>query len=310
LHRKILSFVPYPSDVKYGRSLGFGFHPYMEGADGSNLSETDYDTIPADTTHGRLSAMSISVAIIGTDGIVLAADSRVTSKSYTVEMSLLHNAGKKLWVKRIGDKFSIGVASVANNAGFQHWLIDYYLNVEVKAKEDKLTDFDVFIFGFSSYIKQMVELYAKDMPDKFISRDAFDLGFTVVGYMGKEPQIHYLQSSHSFSPDIKHDYYVAGVPSIGDYWMMKLWKHLFDDKSDSPKPKVNTEILKRLAVMIVSETSKLNNSVGGRISMVVLRGDGTAEIIKQQEMDSIKKQIAIITGEKRLLESLSERQGY
>ncbi len=249
--------------------------------------------------------MSISVAIIGIDGIVLAADSRVTSKSANAEMVLYHNAGKKLSLRKISNELKIGIASVNDNKGFDEWLLDDYFNSQYKAVKDKISNFSDFVLSFSGFIKHMVELYVKDMPDKFVTREGFNLGYTIVGYKSQnDPQIHFLQSSHSFSPDIKRDYYIAGIPSIGDYWMMKMWRQLFGDKIDKPTPKIKVEILKKIAVMLISETSKLNNSVGGKISMVVLNSDGTAYRVNQQELKSIEKYTAIIMDEGRLLNSM------
>jgi 20S proteasome alpha/beta subunit len=152
----------------------------------------------------------------------------------------------------------------------------------------------------------MVEMYVKDMPEKFATREGFNLGFTIVGYYNGHPQIHYLQSSHSYSPDIKHDYYIAGIPSIGDYWIMKSWKHLFDDSLGEVKPKLSVKTLKTLTVMLINETAKLNGSVGGKINMLVICNDGTIHHVKQQELAEIKRRVMSIMDEKTLLEIMSK----
>jgi len=88
------------------------------------------------------------------------------------------------------------------------------------------------------------------------------LAFTVAGYDARhEPQIHFLSSDKSFSPDLIRDYVSSGIPFVCEYWMSKLWDKLFDGERPNSIPKVKVETLKRLTVMFIRETAKFTNSL-------------------------------------------------
>ena len=265
--------------------------------------------------------MSISIAIAGIDGIVLATDSRVTVKNENIGMLTYRDVGKKLWVLKKGEIVA-GLTTVSTNRGLQEWLVNHYINEELpslpnrrskdsKAEKEKpsfaIDSFDMLTLHFSNYLKGWINNYVTGMPQQFVSREGFTLGFTLAGYDAHhKPQIHFLHSDTSFSPDLKQDYVVSGIPFVCEYWMLKLWKNLFGGERSAPIPKAKMKTLKRLAVMLIRETAKFNSiAVGGKIQMIIIGKDGKLGQIGQREIRQIESHAAKITNEDAIFNSMA-----
>jgi len=89
------------------------------------------NSIFCDTIQSRReSSMSISIAIVGTDGIVLATDSRVKVTNENIGMLIYRDVGKKLWILKKGEIVA-GLTTVSTNRGLQEWLVSHYINEEL-----------------------------------------------------------------------------------------------------------------------------------------------------------------------------------
>ena len=94
---------------------------------------------------------------------------------------------------------------------------------------------------------------------------------------------------------------------IGEYYIQKVWHYLFEYKDNKCIPLKNTELLKKLATLILIETSKNNDSVSKNIIMNVITKKG-AKFIEKEEIDALKKEIKPITNDSALIKMLRERK--
>jgi len=247
--------------------------------------------------------MSIAIAIIGLDGIVLATDKRVTI-SNQVGMLKYRDIGSKLLMLSKRDRSLAGLAGVSNNRGLQDWILEAYRYRHLSDEDTNLDTFESMVQDFARFIVSEISQNISSMPERFIRRERFDLDFMLVGYNATDrAQIYRLDSDTSFTPDLKYDYWVSGWPMVAEYWMQKLWSHLFG-QSGNIRPKASIESLKKLAVMLILETHKYTEAVGETIEMMTVMAGNAIQTIDSGEIDAIKTDIVAITDEREVLRKL------
>ena len=246
--------------------------------------------------------MSISVSIIGNDGIVLATDSRVTIRSLPVLTH--HDTATKLW--DLGGV--VGLMTVNDNRGFSEWLVESYKKRQLtkeNMEKQQLNDFEGIALNFSYFLNQMFTQYVKDTPQQFLKSQGYELGFTIAGYDSSgDPKIQYLSSYDSFTPNLVDNYHVAGIPGVGDYWMARLHKHLFGVEAGLKVYKMGLQGLKVLATTIISETAQINEHVGGNIQMATINKDLGFLRIETVEVERINKDVEELTDERKIVKYL------
>ena len=205
--------------------------------------------------------MSIGLALIGTDGIVLATDSKLVINN---DGQIEERNCQKLWI----EDNSIGLMNASGDATLaESYRKHFYLhkatiiNWETKSFEEKVKI-------FSAFVRDEFKLYGgnKSLAKKY---DGYLLEFALVGYSGSSPKIAYMYSYDKripFYPRYSHYYYVLGIHNIAQYWITKFGLYNSDGM---PTQNVNT--LKNIAVMIINETSiHHKDSVGGKIQMAII----------------------------------------
>ncbi len=268
-----------------------------------------YDRIP---TYRRLyddgeSGMSLSIALRGTDGIVLVTDDRTTYTGGGIEKR--RDGSKKLW--EIGNRF--GLLSVNNNQGSASYLIeklvDTFEHPEKYFKEPYVAqiknecDIDVFADLCSTELNTICKPYS-------FSKEQLDLGnnlsfgFTVAGYTNvKTTKIVNLHSSQFFFSSVRKDYCIGGITVLGEYYMQKLWDKLFAYKDGICEPLCDVRLLKKLAVLILLETHRSHESVSDNINMRIITPEGIVSP-SFAEIKQLKSECDRITNVPKLLRML------
>jgi len=256
--------------------------------------------------------MSISIAIVGKDGIVLATDDRTTFVGGDIKKR--RDGAGKMWTFK--DRF--GLMSVNMNQGSSDYIVKsltdmlehpekYYVPSSYLTRIKELSNIDEFIEICSSHFNGLCKPYS-------FSKEQLDLGnnlsfgFTVTGYNDKGcKQIAYLHSAQSFFPMLKYDYCIGGTTFIGEHYMQKLWPYLFKFEDDVCIPLQNKDLLKKLATLIIIETSKNSEAVSDNVKMRVITNDGI-ETPNKDKIDQLKSECNEIAGEDKLMELLKQNK--
>jgi hypothetical protein len=255
------------------------------------------------------SGMSISIAIIGIDGIVLATDDRTVLTGSGIQKH--RDGSQKMWI--LQDRY--GGMSVNMNAGSSDWIIENFMDSlerperywdTDKLELMKIDDYRRLVSYSASYLMAMCKPFAFD-KEQMQSGSSFSFGFTLAGYQSTEPQIHWLHSSQLFFPSLRRDYCIGGISSVGEYYIQKLWGYLFENRDNMINPLKNKNILKRLAYLIGIETHKNNNGVSDNITLKVVASNGI-ESVNEAEIKDIKKEVNKITDDIKLMKLLSKEK--
>ena len=148
-------------------------------------------------------------------------------------------------------------------------------------------------------------MYVKDTPQQFMRSERYEIGFTIAGYNSDgDPELQYLSSYDSFTPNIMHNYYIAGIPGLGDYIMARLSPQLFGYENKKVKPLIGLDGIERLASIIISETKKVNEHVGGQIQMATVTRTSGFAFVSNTEVDKISMESSKLMDETKLIKKL------
>jgi 20S proteasome alpha/beta subunit len=262
-----------------------------------------YDTNIQDKVYGREDdiSMSISVALIGKDGIVLATDSRVCSITAGFGAQSHDDNCPKLW--NIGN---IGISVAGNLGGYEGILIeDFKKHINNSSK----LEYDKFVDDFVTFVKDKHEILMKQWGASLLKSGggitsllSFFFDFIIVGYDDKTPTIKHAALSQGIFltkyPECElRNYYTTGIWDIANYWMIRTRNYL---------PTMGINELKLLASYLVYE-SRYYNSVGGHIQMLTIQKDIGLKIIPQSEVAILGKQTEKLINKntKNLISSLN-----
>ncbi|MGB8706842.1 MAG: hypothetical protein WCD72_02675 [Dehalococcoidia bacterium] len=218
--------------------------------------------------------MTLLIAVMGIDGMVLAADSRgtfgdprgVTAQNDSIRKAFIltsHVAAIQAGSAELGAMILKQVQdALAKQPG-----IDGVGNVVKVVHDTARASYDAWFPG----LPQTAVL--NPQTGVFIGRP--DLTFIIGGYEKDQsenfvrPVIYQLNSALNFAPMI-HDYgfAVAGVPTYALYLLNRLCKS--DRKAQ--------EELAPLAVYAISETASQDGKVGGPIRVVIVKPTGAKEL--------------------------------
>lgn len=203
--------------------------------------------------------MTLAFALRGSDGLVLGADSRVSSPYHSSDTST-----KFLQVNREVGILTYGLAEVGylsinrlvdevnhfkNFSGESKKRIVHFTDIVTNAQRICKEEFDKFIPKIQ-----------KESPDIQPDDKSLETGFILGGYDGNETnqfKIVNLQSP-SFEPDYRQAIIAA------QWHISQFLEHHFY------YPEMNVEQLKKLASFMLIETETISASVGGRLNLATV----------------------------------------
>jgi 20S proteasome alpha/beta subunit len=204
--------------------------------------------------------MSLLVCLLGTDGLVLAADSRGTfgdPRGVTAQNDLI----KKLYLanERVG-------ILVAGAGDLGSTVVSGFLALPDTASLG-ITELTMALHRYArAQFGEWFERFSiKPAPSD--SRPARpDLNFMVAGFeLNYEPKIYRMSSSLDFAPMLHN--YGFGIDGVAQY-ALYLLNRLYD-------PKSVIEDLQCLAAYVITETASQDGKVGGAVQMATLAAGDT-----------------------------------
>jgi 20S proteasome alpha/beta subunit len=219
--------------------------------------------------------MSIAIALIGTDGIILATDSR----RLTIlggQISTHNDNYRKLWT--IGTNTAI--AGVGNIVGYESQLVEGF------QKQVKDTwDFTQIVEKFTQYVRAEWSKATEYTNIQILLSTQSIIEFIIIGYQDNIPKIkrvYWERTEQVIVPrniEVEHGSYVAGIPIIAEYRLKEL---------EAVLPSMNIEKLKRLATGLIRESAYFD-SIGGAVQMVSIQKDVGMKIISKDELLCIER---------------------
>jgi len=225
------------------------------------------------------SDMSIAIGLIGTDGIVLATDSRLSRQEGGATYH--EDNSQKLWALTE----TIGLMSTGYNSGYRHFLVDYIQEIilpqvrqEIIKTQKRDMSFIEVVDYCSQTIKEHVARYTKYYD---VLKAAGGMDFILAGYDINTPKLFSIDVYNvitPFVPSESYRYCVSGVKDIGIHWIQTIG---FNGMAPQP-----IEFLQKLAVTIILETAKVNDMVAEPIQLAIVDKEGYHD--KSIDVDGIK----------------------
>ena len=251
------------------------------------------DIMPSLDQGRRAQRMTVALFLPGTDGIVLATDSRVTA------------TGSTQWHSDTSNKLTVINESTAlvsvGSAEFAAWLSLYFREKELMRKEikDQASDLLGLVCTFSAFLKREHDFYAYNAYAKDSRTSYFALDFIFVGYQSHRPLVISTGTSSSCTPQVRNEdlpYHVAGITDVALYWLKKVEAEI--------KAGLPTDALAKLAGFVIQEAAKSDDRIGGEPNVGIVRDEKPVEILQHQEVDRLMKKVEDISGEKALVQLL------
>lgn len=257
--------------------------------------------------HREESAMSLVIGLIGTDGIVLATDSRLISEHN--ETSEILDNEKKLFI-------------IDNNIGLMFSSNDLALtkNLAKIAEQDVLLKTENKSLAFTDKINLVSEAfttkysyYAHNHPvQDMLTAGWFDIEFIFAGYsrLHEKPtpnMILLASSAKKANFVLNHKLHcISGVTQVANYWRIKLTNYIYKKEEGTEIPIQSTNVLQKVAVMIIDESSKASYKIGGPIQMKIIRPN-TVDEISSDDLEILREKIRkTVTNEHDIFEHLQE----
>jgi 20S proteasome alpha/beta subunit len=235
--------------------------------------------------------MTLLIALKGSDGMVLAADSRgtfgdprgVTAQNDSIRKAFIltsHVAAVQAGSAELGAMVLKQTQdAIAKQAG-----VDGIENVVAVLHQTSRASYDAWFPG----LPQTTMLN----PQTGLAIGRPDLTFIVGGYEKDQggnftrPVIYQLNSALNFAPMI-HDYgfAVAGIPTYALYLLNRLYEA--DRKAQ--------EELAPLAVYAISETASQDGKVGGPIRVIIVSPTGSKELTDVEVGNIVKRNLTKTT---------------
>jgi len=217
--------------------------------------------------------MSISISLIGSDGIVVATDSLRASFN---PRNIQQDYAQKLWLW----KDSLAIMIIGSNTRYSDWVMERFS----KTKLASLSDFEEIVDAFSKYAS---EDYLSHAIDKNRESPPEDIMIYVMAGYSKEGDAKIVQLDSSrpsmlFIPKPIESPHVLSFEATADYWLRKLTYKTWDTNS-----------LMRLAIFLINESSKTGGGmIGGNIQLAIIKRDkGLTRIIDTNITEQIRTEI-------------------
>ena len=142
--------------------------------------------------------MSLSVVLVGIDGIVVASDTRemITFGEITFPRDGVHK------IKVISD--SIVLSVIGNLAGYCNFLVTYFTSKELAQSLSGVDDIDSFVDAFSEWAGNKYRKATQGMSPVLLRSDSNLFEIVVVGYKGSEPRMYIIHNSATEPALIPH----------------------------------------------------------------------------------------------------------
>jgi len=213
--------------------------------------------------------LSLTLALKGKDGIVLAADSRIT-KGYTLDGPKTVDDSEK-FVRLNSDcgTSTYGLSDIGN-AGIAMLKDTISKSESIYDSIDKILDESMKIFS------RVSSKWSQDHSG--IMRRDRDVGFIIAGFERKykEFKIFNLQSPDFEPVGVKTGCLLAGQWHVAKFYVKRLFAE-----------NLPVDILKKLAVLLLNETMAVEKTVGGNINLASLTEKDGFTWISEDDVRSI-----------------------
>ncbi len=255
----------------------------------ANINHIYDDTIELLELHREDSTlMSIAIAIIGKDGIVLATDSCLTSQ-YPFEDGGTYPQHQNDFVKLWNVNNALGIAGVSNYAGYESRIVEIFQQVcKTQTYNELIEEFRTCMRDdiSQSFTLNLTVKEQRDMALKLL-KDQVDI--ILAGYNNGIPQLKHISWNLTTAKELPirnicGHYYIAGVPNIAHYWVRKVEKDL---------PSMNIRQLKRFITFLIIESTYFK-TIKEPIQMLTIEREIGVKSIDNGEIDRMVKEIKTI----------------
>ena len=217
--------------------------------------------------------MTLTVALLGRDGIVLASDSRAT---YGDPRDLTAQDDTQRKIHQIANCSGV---LVAGDGGVFETLLDLYKSTN--ADGSAVRDVKEVAEGIQGIFKETLTKWLAPTIQGVNAMQftaPVNIVLTLAGYAASgDPCLYSLHSSDWFVPRIvSAGFVLGGVPQYGLYLMMRLYER-----------ERSVEDLKHLSAYAIMETSSQDGKVGGPVQMSVIEPTGGYKEVQPEEVKQI-----------------------
>ena len=220
--------------------------------------------------------MSLAITLVGVDGIVMASDSREMAQAGGID----YHRDDVHKLQNLTER--IGVLSVGNYVGFANWLLHFFETVSLYKITYDSKDITELSDIFSQFLLARYEMYSKGVSPSWLALNENLIDFTIAGYTKEgRPQIIRLNNiGHQlpFAPELLDEpYYFSGKTSVAYHLARKF-------ELEQPIKTMNTELLKRVATLMIIETAKIDDHVSPPIDMAVIKQGSSVEYVNKDRV--------------------------
>lgn len=227
--------------------------------------------------------MTLTVCLMGSDGMVLCTDSRgtfgdprgLTAQNDTLKkLFLIRNVGVMTAGSTQGNMIIEEIARVVDNENITNCTA-----IMEKIREVANSKFSDWFVGFPFF----------PVPGQNPAFVRPTVQFTIAGYDEENgepvPRIYSMSSPTSFAPNL-HEYGFAlgGVP----YYALYLLNRIYTRDQ-------NVKSLQRLAAYVITETAEQDGKVGGPLQLATICPDGASKMIDSEHIKAIIDENMIVS---------------
>jgi len=235
--------------------------------------------------------MSIALVFIGTDGILLATDSRMTVGT-DINVDYWDDNSQKLW--KLTD--NLGLTSVGSQQGYRQHLIEICQRRLKESGVDNLSEKAISLLTDIVRVDYMHQLETLGILAKEFLRNKF--GVIVGGYDDDDkPTILSIRaftaaSDIPFATDIRRLFWIDSASGIAEHLLIET------KMIEELRHGLSLNVLKRLAALFIEETKISNNCIGGKIQMATVTKDGGFQFVGEGDVKSVTEDANIFIANK------------
>jgi len=251
--------------------------------------------------------MTLALASIGKDGIVMATDSANAIVEDGKVASIV--SAKKLY--KLGN--CAGLAVMSRQSGVSNWIIRRF---EPAMRDKGLNvlqlDFDRLVDEFTSFAKNFSSVYTRDIQVGALRDRHMEMAFILCGYstQGEASIVQSISTNipNVFEPDdVPNKRCYLGFRDESIYWVRKL------EEAGINLSCLSIATLKYLCSFLVYETADRNpNFVRSPVQMLTISQNGDIVIVPSDEISSIAdntKGLSVIHKIKRAMLKMEKSHG-
>jgi 20S proteasome alpha/beta subunit len=222
--------------------------------------------------------MTLTVALVGKDGIVVGADSRgtfgdvraVTAQNDTMKkVHLMGNVGVTMAGVETGYQIIEEVRKIVEEQGIKDATDTF-----AKLREISRQRFNEWFDGWP--------FFPNPGQNQAFMRPSVQ--FSLAGYDTQDgqriPRLYSMMSNVDFAPNLHtYGFALAGVASYALYLLNRLYG-----------PDMSIKTLKRLAAYVITETATQDGKVGGPVQLGIVIPNGKPNMLTKDEVDKINEE--------------------